>query len=336
MSIKDRFLPYLKGFFVGIIVSVCFLAISALLAWTSPTSNPPEGNVSGPINISAVGQIKQGGLMINTAGADVGLIVASGKVGIGTENPTATLDVDGDITAEGIIIADGDIEAGGMNTLIDKEFLENRLANLTIGAYKQASTFFLSGDNRECPVDSVIVSKEWIPRNCWGLNECTTPTKWSMFPPSCGYRTYPSGVGGTCFANSWEKILCANKVKDYLYGVAHIEDDCIDEGGVLVKENGEVASEGEADFCKFDLRSCPAGWTNYMDWCATEITTYCEDVNDQGTCYAWTPDTCAGSPVSKGPGYSHSWSNDPPLKCYRAYYFPLVWVENVRTQIGCY
>ena len=42
-----------------------------------------------------------GGVILNTAGAATGLIVQSGNVGIGTTNPTDTLEVVGDIVSKG-------------------------------------------------------------------------------------------------------------------------------------------------------------------------------------------------------------------------------------------
>jgi hypothetical protein len=69
-----------KGIILGITISIC---ISVLFAWTKPTLNPPQGNVSGPINISSSGQSKAGGLILNTGGASTGLIVDKGNVGIG-------------------------------------------------------------------------------------------------------------------------------------------------------------------------------------------------------------------------------------------------------------
>jgi len=154
MSIKDRFLPYIKGFFVGIIVSVCFLAISALFAWTSPTSDPPGGNVSGPINISAVGQTKQGGLMINTAGADVGLIVLKGKVGVGTENPIATLDVDGSFYYEG---GDGDVNDDGGITASDSLKIMNYVAGNIDFTREQYARADVDGDGKVTNLDAHLI-----------------------------------------------------------------------------------------------------------------------------------------------------------------------------------
>ena len=51
------------GFLLGAIV---FIAASVLLAWTGPTSAPPNGNVSAPINVGATDQIKNAGLGLNS------------------------------------------------------------------------------------------------------------------------------------------------------------------------------------------------------------------------------------------------------------------------------
>ena len=51
------------GFLLGAIV---FIGTSVVLAWTGPTSAPPNGNVSAPINVGATDQIKNAGLGINS------------------------------------------------------------------------------------------------------------------------------------------------------------------------------------------------------------------------------------------------------------------------------
>lgn len=68
-----------------------FIAASSVLGWVSPAVAPPEGNVSAPLNITATGQTKSGGLILNTGGAANGLIVDKGKVGIGTTDPGSFL-----------------------------------------------------------------------------------------------------------------------------------------------------------------------------------------------------------------------------------------------------
>jgi len=66
-----------------------------IFAWTEPTQPPPQGNVPAPINVGPQGQAKEGGLILNTGGASIGLLVQSGNVGIGTTDPKEKLHVSG-------------------------------------------------------------------------------------------------------------------------------------------------------------------------------------------------------------------------------------------------
>ncbi len=91
-----RWIPIL---FIGIAIG---LTIKATLAWVEPDQMPPGGNIAAPLNTGNAGQIKTGGLILNTGGATLGLIVERGLVGIGTNNPQATLDVNGNIKANNI------------------------------------------------------------------------------------------------------------------------------------------------------------------------------------------------------------------------------------------
>lgn len=79
--------------------------------WTSPTANPPGDNTYEPLNVSGSGQFKDGGLLIgktlNTSQS--GLLVPSARVGIGTLNPQAMLDVNGNVNASGNVNIDGNI-----------------------------------------------------------------------------------------------------------------------------------------------------------------------------------------------------------------------------------
>jgi hypothetical protein len=82
---------------ISLIIISLFTSYIISLAWTEPTSTPPYGNISAPINVSNQGQIKYGGLLLNLGGATTGLIVATGNVGIGTTAPEAKLDVKGNM-----------------------------------------------------------------------------------------------------------------------------------------------------------------------------------------------------------------------------------------------
>jgi hypothetical protein len=50
------------GFVIGAILFSC---LSIAIAWTGPTSAPPNGNVSAPINTGMTNQVKNGGLSVN-------------------------------------------------------------------------------------------------------------------------------------------------------------------------------------------------------------------------------------------------------------------------------
>jgi len=81
------------------VLTVCFAVAFYALGWTEPTLDPPSVvAINIPLNTGADGQSKEGGLVINTGGASNGLIVYSGKVGIGIDNPTASLEVTGDVS----------------------------------------------------------------------------------------------------------------------------------------------------------------------------------------------------------------------------------------------
>lgn len=71
--------------------SLSYFALAA--AWTGPGNNPPNPNLEPPLNVGPVGQSKIGGLILNTGGAPLGLVVQKGKVGIGTAAPVDKLQI---------------------------------------------------------------------------------------------------------------------------------------------------------------------------------------------------------------------------------------------------
>jgi len=56
-------LSYLTTFLIGAII---FGFASILFAWTGPTQTAPNGNVSAPVNVGAVDQVKNAGLSLNS------------------------------------------------------------------------------------------------------------------------------------------------------------------------------------------------------------------------------------------------------------------------------
>ena len=69
--------PKITALTFGVLV-ISFLAVFYAVAWQEPTQAPPEGNVPNPLNVGNVGQEKVGGLILNTGGAEYGLIVDKG------------------------------------------------------------------------------------------------------------------------------------------------------------------------------------------------------------------------------------------------------------------
>lgn len=73
-----------KRHFVALLALILvFLGISLVQAWSGPTAAPPNNNVSAPLNVSGIDQVKDAGLSLNSLavfgnallsglGADVG------------------------------------------------------------------------------------------------------------------------------------------------------------------------------------------------------------------------------------------------------------------------
>ncbi|MBU4298475.1 hypothetical protein KJ636_00295, partial [Patescibacteria group bacterium] len=73
-------------------VIATFLVVAVIYGWTEPSSAPPTGNVSAPINVGNASQIKTGPLQVNGF-RNIGNTVLDGNVGIGTTGPGAKLEV---------------------------------------------------------------------------------------------------------------------------------------------------------------------------------------------------------------------------------------------------
>ncbi|MFA6177802.1 MAG: hypothetical protein WC694_02835 [Candidatus Paceibacterota bacterium] len=104
---KTKIIQNIKSIILALILVLGVSYVSAFSTWVNPTSTPPNNNADTPLNVGNTGQIKVGGLTLNTGGAPNGLIVQSGKVGIGVASPAQKLDVAGTIQATGLKITTG-------------------------------------------------------------------------------------------------------------------------------------------------------------------------------------------------------------------------------------
>ena len=80
--------------------------VQTFAAFSEPSVAPPGADANAPLTTGIGPEAKEGGLLLNTAGADNGLIVLLGNVGIGTGAPTQMLDVAGYVKGTGLCIAD--------------------------------------------------------------------------------------------------------------------------------------------------------------------------------------------------------------------------------------
>ncbi|MBU4298836.1 hypothetical protein KJ636_02240, partial [Patescibacteria group bacterium] len=83
---------------LGVLATSVFVSY-LVLAWTEPSSAPPAGNVSAPINVGTGNQIKAGGLGISGGffvdSPTLVIDAVNDRVGIGTTTPSNMLTVSG-------------------------------------------------------------------------------------------------------------------------------------------------------------------------------------------------------------------------------------------------
>lgn len=102
--------PRVVSLVFGVLV-LCFGITFYVIGWTEPTQSPPgcpagQPGCDAPINVGPTGQVKIGGLALNTGadgipssdGATNGLLVYDGNVGIGTTSPMTDLHIN-DLTS---------------------------------------------------------------------------------------------------------------------------------------------------------------------------------------------------------------------------------------------
>lgn len=92
---KNTMVPKIKIISLAVVLS---FGISYVYAWTAPTTPPPSGNVSAPINTGDITQTKTGGLNVATV---------SGNFGVGTATPSEKFEVAGTIKATGLQLPTG-------------------------------------------------------------------------------------------------------------------------------------------------------------------------------------------------------------------------------------
>lgn len=89
---------------------ILFAGTTAVLAWTAPGANPPDGNAPAPINVSGNGQIKNGFLGLygknDGNGTNVGLAISKNDTNYGLLN-NLSLGVKGKIGADWYCDAQG-------------------------------------------------------------------------------------------------------------------------------------------------------------------------------------------------------------------------------------
>ncbi|OYV27488.1 MAG: hypothetical protein B7W98_01680, partial [Parcubacteria group bacterium 20-58-5] len=105
---------------IALVVGAVLLSIGVqAFAFTQPSTSPPNGDASAPLDTSANAQAKTGGLLLNTGGATNGLIVQSGNVGIGTVSPGAKLEIDGTTAQPVLSIGDSGIDNGNTYGMVN-------------------------------------------------------------------------------------------------------------------------------------------------------------------------------------------------------------------------
>jgi hypothetical protein len=270
--------------FLLVVIFVSFFILTIGLAWTEPTAAPPGGNVSAPLNVGPTGQVKRGGLTLNTGGASIGLVVVSGNVGIGITDPQQKLDVAGGYIRSdtGFCIKNDCITGwpagGGGEGPIPWSRLTNFPPGCPSGQFVTAV-----GSNLTCATP---------PSGGGAGGGGEGPIPWSRltnFPPGCPSGQFVTAVGSnlTCTAPTYERgitrldqgtgiILSPNPITqsgtisaDTNYLQRRINGKC--QSGYAIREirsDGSVVCEqisGGGSSCTYSsgaqchvIQSCPA------------------------------------------------------------------------------
>ena len=104
LSINPRRLLSQAALVLGVLLLSA--GVQTFAAFSEPSVAPPGADANAPLTTGPNAEAKEGGLLLNTSGAENGLIVQLGNVGIGTGAPTQMLDVAGYVKGTGLCIAD--------------------------------------------------------------------------------------------------------------------------------------------------------------------------------------------------------------------------------------
>ena len=167
-----------------ILIGATFVALFHLVwGFTEPTQTPPLNNVAPPLDTSTTGQIKAGGLLLNSSGAPNGLIIQLGNVGIGTTTPVQTLGIQGNAlisgtSTSGSISATSTLSIGPSGSRLNVR----ESGNVGIGTTSPSYTLGVGGD----VIWSGILQGGSVP---WA--------RLTSYPASCPIGQFVTSIGLT-------------------------------------------------------------------------------------------------------------------------------------------
>ncbi len=313
---------------IFLLSAMLFIALAFIVySWTEPIEMPSSYSI--PLNTSTVSQIKPGSLHVTEI--------------FDFDDSDYYINPSGDSAVKGRISMADPL---GNNHGATKGYVDGLFGNVVEQEISSSNLIYVAGINLECPSNSIMILREWLPKTCSGNGQvcgsmpqtCTTKLNWGSIydPPICSY-CYSYNNLQDCIADSWDGILCAKINEALLHGDRHTEEHC-------QTWNGEVVLvEGDVKICKFNSETCPGAWTQYENWSTTVPS----------------PSAFYKDPIERTSYYtgSHEWSNTPVesfvcRRCpggasWKGYYFcgtgssgtcpmdPYYSYATI-TQIGCY
>jgi hypothetical protein len=199
---KNQLIQTTKTIILALILT---LGMSYVMAWTGPTSTPPDGNTPTPVNVGTTDQVKNGGLGLDALSV-FGTGYFSGNVGIGDTTPSNAIDINTTSTASGISF-DGETAISGFS---GNEWLRlNGNNHYTNGVYtpgvlradtdmRSAKYCDINGAN--CKTTAQMGGTETDPQvgtltnGKWCTSNGTTVNCTSNAPTLNSYNDLPTGV----------------------------------------------------------------------------------------------------------------------------------------------